>query len=155
MKHITEFGEGIPTDSPVTKIRELPDRQWGDEVSGITALVIVPATKRSGLHDSGYRCLDFAAEHFGRLYCLLSGCSDVIHLGGISGYNNKDWVNLPEHERVRRGDWSIDCLPSNGLLRLFSHSGELVVGPSLSSFEVFSTDGMPKKIESHKGNDNG
>lgn len=140
-KHVTSFGEGMPADSPAAALRMLPARNWAEEVTGITSIVIVPAIKRGGVHESGYRVMDFAACHYGTAYVLLSGCSDVIHLGGIAGFNNQNWVN---DRKTKRGQWSIDCLPNSGLLQLFS-GGELIVGSALSSFEVWSTEERPSK----------
>ena len=143
MKHISEYGAGMPADSPAHELRKLPERGWQDEVCGITSIVIIPANKKGGLHDSGYRVMDFAACHYGKAYVLLSGCSDVIHLGGISGYNNRDWYK--DGHRVRRGPWSIDCLPKSGLLQIFC-GGEIEVGCALSSFEMYTKDERPEKI---------
>ena len=133
MTHITEFGEGINRDSPVKALRELPSRKWGQPVEGITSILILPQTKKFGLHDSGYRFMDFVACNKGTAYCLLSGYSDVAHLGGIGGFNNPNWVN---DKIVNRGNWSIDCLPGNGLLQIFANA-DLSVGEALSSFEIF------------------
>ena len=90
------------------------------------SLVILPLRTK---HDSGYRCLDFVAVRNGKPVCKLSGCSDVIHIGGIgSSYLGKsDLV-----------DWSIDCLPKSGLLRLFAGDAILKDGGALSSFQVFA-----------------
>ena len=140
--HITSLSEGMDADSPAHKLRQLPMRQWDSRVKGVTSIVVVPAVKRGGIHDSGYRCMDFAACHYGKAYCLLSGCSDVIHLGGICGYNNREWVN---DKRVRRGNWLIDCLPNSGLLQIFSDGG-LDVGAAVSSFKVFSTEDRPEQV---------
>lgn len=137
--NITDFGEGIDANSPVKLIRQLPHRQWDGTITGVTDVVIVPRTKRDGLHDSGYRVMEVAAGRYGRLYCLLTGCSDVIHLGGISGYNNRKWYETRNiKERTIPASWSIDCLPNNGLLRIFSHGHDLDPGCALSSFELFA-----------------
>ena len=143
MKHITEFSDGIPADSPATELRGLPHRNWQEDIDGISSIIIVPATKRSGLHDSGYRCMDFAACHYGKAYCLLSGCSDVIHIGGIGGYNTDRWMEKDwPRDRAKRASWSIDCLPNSGLLQIFTDCG-LSVGTALSSFEITSRDKRP------------
>lgn len=142
MKRLTEFGEGIPMDSPIEALRALPHRPWDMDIEGINSILILPAEDGEELHDSGYRCMDFVACSHERAHCLLSGCSDVIHIGGISGFNNPDWVNQPKGKRAKTASWSIDCLPRNGLLRLFSHNGELIVGTALSSFEVMTNNGL-------------
>lgn len=133
MKHVTEFSAGIPVDSPIKELRLLPHREWLEDIEGITSILIMPQTKKYGLHDSGYRCMDFAACHYETAHCLLSGCSDVINLGGIGGFNNPNW--LQDHETFA-GNWSIDCLPNNGLLRIFAHK-EIRVGVAISSFEIY------------------
>ncbi len=145
-KHITEFGEGMLADSVAHELRKLPHRDWQEDIEGITSIVIIPGLKKDGLHDSGFRTMDFAACHYGTAYCLLSGCSDVIHIGGISGYNNKDWVEEFPENRVKRASWSVDCLPKSGLLQLFA-SGELTAGCALSSFDIFATDTLAAQIK--------
>jgi hypothetical protein len=70
--------------------------------------------------------MDFAAIKDGEPLCLLSGCSDVVHIGGISA------VLRPAQS------WSIDCLYPSGLMRLFCLDGKLRAGSALSSFEVFA-----------------
>jgi hypothetical protein len=124
----------------VEQLRAVPSRKWNEDVPGIRAIVILPGGgDESDLHNSGYRCMDFvAANHEDEPICRLSGCSDVVHIEGIGGFG-KDW--LKRHGTVPRSvtprDWSIDCLPTSGCLRLFTH-GHITVGPALSSFEVYS-----------------
>jgi hypothetical protein len=70
---------------------------------------------------------------------IISGCSDVIHLGGICGLYTTDletYKKRRQEGKIPIVDWSIDCLPTSGLLRLFC-SKRIIVGASLSSFEIF------------------
>jgi len=89
------------------------------------------------MHDSGYRCMDFVAVKGRKPICLLSGCSDVIHIDGIGGYG-KDW--LEEYGKVPNkilpSGWSIDCLATSGLLRMWP-KGEIYCDTALSSFEIY------------------
>lgn len=109
----------------------LPYREWNEEIV-CDSLVILP-TRR--MHDSGFRCMDFVAIRGNKPICRCSGCSDVIHLGGIGGNNyafNKQGI-------PKKTAWSIDCLKSSGLLRVFCDH-KLVLGSALSSFEIFYKD---------------
>lgn len=114
---------------------KLPHRSWDQSVE-CDSIVIIPTRRK---HDSGYMCMDFAAMVGDKPICLLSGCSDVIHIEGIGGLGD-DWLNkfggIPE--KVRPSEWSIDCLPC-GLLRIFTRNG-MKCGPALSSFEIFSKE---------------
>lgn len=108
----------------------LPLREWNEEII-CNSFVILP-TRR--MHDSGFRCMDFVAIRGNKPICRCSGYSDVIHLGGIGGYNslyNKPYAKNPEFV-----GWSIDCLKVSGLLRVFCDY-PLTLGAALSSFEVF------------------
>lgn len=98
-------------------------REWNEEIGAFDSLIIIPTRKK---HDSGYMCMDFCAEKGGEPVALLSGCSDVLHIGGMLS---------SIRERGQDG-WRVDCLPC-GYLRLFNE-GEIVCGRALSSFEVFS-----------------
>lgn len=112
-------------------LEALPHRRWDEDIGEIHSLVILPSRRK---HESGYRCLDFVAVRDGVPICRLSGCSDVINLDGIGGYN-------PRYSRIGTnavpGAWAIDCLP-NGLLQIWNTHGPMVVGPALSTFEVFA-----------------
>lgn len=117
-----------------------PKSFTNEEIGEVDSLVILP-TKRK--HDSGYRCMEFATIQKGVPTYIVSGCSDVIHLGGISGVNtsmvhhNKDLhLERVTNNTSPRISWSIDCLPVSGLLRLFCDR-KMYVGASISSFEVF------------------
>jgi len=107
----------------------LPSREWGEDIGPFQSLIILP---RRGLHDSGYRLMDFVAVRDGIPVCRLSGCSDVLHIDGIGGYGRFRGA-LPE--AVPPKDWTIDCLPKSGLLQIFGPV--LTCGPALSSFELY------------------
>lgn len=121
----------------------LPHRKW-DEGVEFRSLVIIPGSgQKNKLHDSGYRCMDFVAvNEKGEPFCLLSGCSDVIHIDGIGGYG-KDWLEkcggMPR--TIPISGWSIDCLAKSGLLRIWPMSSKMTCGGALSSFEIFALKG--------------
>jgi len=121
------------------QFEKLPHREWSEEVV-CDSIIILPLKE---MHDSGYRCMDFVAVKENKAICLLSGGSDVIHIDGIAGLG-KDW--LKKYGSVPRlippSEWSIDCLPKSGLLRLWPGHRKMSCGPALSSFEVFAE---PKK----------
>lgn len=105
------------------QLEALPSREKWDKLIECNSVIILPTRK---IHDSNFRCMDFVAVKDNIPICRLSGCSDVIHLDGISGNLLTGKVPHP---------WSIDCLKKSGLLRLFT--GQiLIAGPSLSSFEL-------------------
>lgn len=114
----------------------VPARKWNEDVGAFDSLIILPMRQ---MHDSGYRCMDFIAVRDSVPVARLSGCSDVIHIGGIGGFNCRDWVNefhgCPD--RIKPVDWSVDCLRTSGLLRLFSRN-LLTAGEALSSFELYA-----------------
>jgi len=113
----------------------LPYVPWDAPVRA-NGLILLPERK---LHDSGYRCLSFIADCCDDTLAKLGGCSDVTHLGGICGFGCENWVEKYGEcpTSVPPVPWSIDCLPKSGLLRLFAPQHILILGPSLSSFEVF------------------
>ena len=146
---------------------KLSYRKWNEDVGEFDSIIILPSEVRLfslwrykirvffaeifnlkepeiyeiyGVHDSGFRCMNFVAVRGDKPICLLSGCSDVIHFSGIGGFG-KDWLQkyrtVPQH--VPPVDWSIDCLLNNGLLRVFV-SGKMTCGPDLSSFEIYKAD---------------
>lgn len=100
------------------------------------SIIILPSRR---LHDSGYRCMDFVAVKDIEPICLLSGCSDVIHIEGVGGYGD-NWLNKYNNvpSLVPPSSWSIDCLPKSGLLRIWPSSRKIRCGSALSSFEIFS-----------------
>jgi len=97
----------------------------------------------SGMHDSGYRCMSFAAVVDGEAEFLMGGCSDVLNLDGIGGYG-KNWTNriptgIPLSISV--AGWSVDCLAKSGFLHLFNSSGRMMNGASLSNFSIYHVKG--------------
>ena len=115
----------------------LPHRKW-DEIIECDSIIILPG-KPKDLHDSGYRCMDFVACNKGEAMCLLSGCSDVVHLDGIGGYGH-NWYMKREGvpKMVIPKGWAIDCLPRSGLLRLWCDRSNLLCDPALASFAVYA-----------------
>jgi len=115
----------------------LPHREWNEHVE-FQSLIILPGRAKDK-HDSGYRCMDFVAVTKGGPQCLLSGCSDVVHIDGIGGYGN-NWLlkygTVPKN--IPPSGWSIDCLPKSGLLRMWPNSNKMTCGSALSSFEIYA-----------------
>lgn len=149
----------------VGEFRRLPHRKWDEKIE-FDSMVILPAQfdwiglvkykvklylsrtlglkepdiwEISHLHDSGFRMMDFVAIKDGEAVCLLSGCSDVIHIDGIGGFG-KDWFlqygDVPK--TVRPSSWMVDCLPVSGLLRMWASGRKMTCGPSISSFEIYA-----------------
>jgi hypothetical protein len=107
------------------QFNRVPLRRRWDMPVRCRSIVILP---RRRMHDSGYRLLDFVAiDHHQQPICRVSGCSDVLHIGGIGG----DHLRAPG-----TGGWNVDCLPKSGLLHLWCDHGTLVCGAALSSFEL-------------------
>lgn len=118
----------------------LPRADWTNDVGEVDSLIILPTRRK---HDSGFRCMEFVTIQKGKPTYIVGGCSDIIHLAGIGGYNvggrNFDTELLKNRiskHTCPQVSWSIDCLPVSGLLRLFCDK-YLYIGRSLSSFEVF------------------
>jgi len=124
------------------QFEELPHREWSEEIK-CDSIIILPLKE---MHDSGYRCMDFVAVKDNEAVCLLSGCSDVIHIDGIAGLG-KDW--LKKYGSIPRlippSEWCIDCLPRSGLLRLWPGSREMSCGSALGSFEIYAEPKPRKK----------
>lgn len=110
-----------------------PKSYTNEEIGEVDSLVILPERH---YHDSGWRCMSFVTIQNGVPTYRISGCSDVIHLGGIGGHNIKSTDRI-KSQTVPNADWHIDCLPVSGLLRIFSGKYKLYVGASLSDFELF------------------
>lgn len=110
-----------------------PKSYTNEEIGEVDSLVILPERH---YHDSGWRCMSFVTIQNGIPTYRISGCSDVINLGGIGGYNFKSTDRI-KSQTVPNADWHIDCLPVSGLLRIFSGKYKLYVGASLSDFELF------------------
>ena len=92
-----------------------------------------------GMHDSGYRCMDFVAvNNKNEPICLLSGCSDVMHFDGIGGYGD-DWARKYKGvpKLIPPSGWNIDCLSKSGLLRIFCDK-KIKCSSALSSFEFYA-----------------
>lgn len=91
--------------------------------------------------------MDFVAVKDGKCLCRLSGCSDVIHIGGIGGFNQTDWAERYQGvpSNIPPVGWSIDCLKKSGLLRLFT-TEKLTVGMALSSFAIYSRIKVRKTV---------
>jgi hypothetical protein len=117
----------------------MPTSYGNQEVGEVDSLIILP---EKHYHDSGYRCMSFVTIQKGKPTYKISGCSDVIHFGGIGGLNVRYYTgDLTYQERVKEKktptvDWCIDCLPKSGLLRIFCNK-KIYIGASLSSFEIF------------------
>jgi hypothetical protein len=103
------------------QFNELRPRDWNEDIGELDSVVILPLRS---MHDSGYRKMDFVGVVGDEPVCRLSGCSDVVNVGGII------WGS----DKTQR--WSIDCLAVSGLLRIFSNQ-KILVGPALSSFDIF------------------
>lgn len=110
-----------------------PKSYTNEEIGEVDSLVILPEKHN---HDSGWRCMSFVTIQHGVPTYRISGCSDVIHLGGIGGHNSKSTDRI-KSQNSTNADWNIDCLPVSGLLRIFSGKYKLYVGASLSDFELF------------------
>lgn len=120
----------------------LPHRKWDEEVLCDSIIIIPGSGKKNELHDSGYRCMDFVAVKKGKPTCLLSGCSDVIHINGIGGFGAWE-VGTGFPKQIAPISWNIDCLPKSGLMRLFLVSTSHIISckPALSSFEIIAIKG--------------
>ncbi len=116
----------------------LPTRGWNEDIGTFSSLVILPGRAKD-IHDSGYRDMDFVAiDSNDEPIARLSGGSDVVHINGIGGLGQgwlKKYGKMPD--QITPVDWSIDCLPKSGLLRLFC-SHKISCGLALSSFEVYA-----------------
>lgn len=116
----------------------LPNRgSFNTDIGLIDSVVFLPTRKK---HDSGFRCIDFVAVKGNTPFCRLSGCSDVIHLEGIGGYGF-NWLSKYHTcpATVPPSGWSIDCLPTSGLFRLFC-GRKISVSEALSSFEIYTRE---------------
>lgn len=117
-------------------VPELSAKQWREHVKDFDSLVILP---RRRLHDSGYRCMAFVACKGDEPIVKLGGGSDVIHIEGIGGYGYNwlaRYITVPQ--LVKPVSWSVDCLKTSGLLRLFAHENLIADGHGFSSFELYS-----------------
>jgi hypothetical protein len=115
-----------------------PSSFTNEEIGLIEGLIIMPT---NNLHESGYRLMEFVTIQDGVPTYRVSGCSDVLHIGGIGGYNigryNFDNMDMLIHrEMMPRIAWKIDCLPISGLVRLFCGK-KMYLGESLSEMGIF------------------
>lgn len=119
--------ESLPTPKSFTN----------EEVGEVDSLIILPCEY---CHDSGFRCMEFITIQEGEPTYRLSGCSDVLNLSGIGGYNVRTGLgNFVLRHKTRlmpANNWCIDCLPTSGLLRIFCDK-KIYVGSSLSNFEIY------------------
>ena len=155
------------TNMNISEFRKLPHRKWDEQVI-CDSLIILPVkydlfgmvkykiknalARLFGLsepdiwsighiHDSGFRCMDFVACKKNEPVCLLSGCSDVVHIEGIGGlgYNWFERFNAVPTQ-IEPAGWSMDCLPKSGLLRIFpNYTKSIICAEALSSFEIYSS----------------
>lgn len=101
-----------------------------------SALVVLPERSR---HASGYRNMSFVTIQNGVPTYKISGCSDIIHFGGIGGTNSargQEFMERIKSSKIPRVAWEIDCLPVSGLLRIYCNR-PIYVGESISSFGLF------------------
>ncbi len=121
------------------EFRGLTRREWDEEII-CDSIIILPG-RTGDLHESGFRCMDFVAVRDNKPVCLLSGCSDVIHVDGISGWG-ENWLNkysgIPT--LVPPSGWSIDCLSRSGLLRMWPAGKKIKCSAALSSFEMYAVE---------------
>lgn len=110
-----------------------------NDIGEVDALIVIPTSDK---HDSGFRCMQFATIQHGEPTYLISGRSDVIHIGGIGGYNHHHSQSMDEYVKrvmqkaTKTCAWKIDCLPKSGLLRLFCDK-KMYIGASISDFEIY------------------
>jgi hypothetical protein len=132
MKHIN--------DMTIKDFRKLPfiNNQFKKQREIIfTEFVLLPVDGRSR-HDSGYRLIDFVACIKGKPIGRLSGCSDVLHVNGISKPSVSCQYKTNFSKEVDPDvAWRIDCLPKSGLFRMFCDN-ELTCDYPLSSFQIYS-----------------
>ena len=129
-------------DWTIEELKALPviEGSWMNEhwdKYRVTSIIILPRVGEE-LHDSGYTCMDYVPCDGEIPIGRLGSYSDVIHFGGIGGFNDVNWIEnefLKENQVAKLTGWTIDCLP-NGLLRFFCRI-PLSLGASLSTFEVF------------------
>jgi hypothetical protein len=112
------------------------NEDWHQDIKDFDSLVILPNRR---MHDSGYRCMSFVCCKGDKPIVKLGGGSDVIHIDGIGGFGYK-WLErygtCPN--TISPNSWSIDCLKTSGLLRLFTHNDMIADGAGLSSFEIYA-----------------
>jgi hypothetical protein len=125
-------------DMTKEEFEQLPVRDYSEDIGVFDSLIILP---RDEMDDSGYRCMAFVACAGDQAICLIGGGSDVIHVDGIGGMGQWGFMKFHKTGKVPplADAWSIDCLSTSGLMRLFAVPPySLRAGVALSSFEIFS-----------------
>jgi len=135
-----------------------------EELSEAIAQRMKSNEREAHTHDSGFRLMDYVAADRIHPICRLAAGSDVLHIAGIGGKNIGQSIDFgtvkPDGTLTfalveQPIAWSIDCLPTSGLFRLFAPHNNLMVGTSLSSFEVFAVPEIRnKKNEKSENNSN-
>lgn len=121
------------------ELLSLPHRDWDETVDDVYSIVLVQGSGRSHeLHDSGYRRIHAIAVGVdGVPFCILTSCSDVVHIEGIGGMGK--WVDsITKWQGPQGRGWNIHCLPKSGFMQLWCHGSKVDAGRALSSFEIFS-----------------
>lgn len=128
------------TSWTIEQFKALPEPSsfTNEEVGLIEGLVIMPT---ENLHESGFRSMEFVTIQDGVPTYRVSGCSDVLNLCGIGGYNigkyNCNRMELLMHrETIPRIAWKMDCLAVSGLIRLFCGK-KMYLGESLSDIGIY------------------
>lgn len=122
-------------DYTLEELLSVPDMEWNEIRNDFDSLILVPTEQ---VHDTGFRCMEFVGCIGETPVAKMSGCSDIVHIGGIGGFNK-----FPIGSRIIPVGWSIDCLNKTGLMRLFvDPTHKLENSSALSSFEIFAS---PKK----------
>ena len=99
------------------------------------SFIIVPTDE---LHDSGYKCMRLILMQRGTIVGAVSGYSDALHLNGIGGFGLNYKVSMRTRQ-VPVINWTIDCLPTSGCLRVFCYNLCSMGGFIGSDAEIFDT----------------
>lgn len=114
---------------------------FGDKTKKFNSFIIVPMDED---HDSGYRAMKLILMNAknDEIVGVIGGGSDVINLDGIGGYGLRNGPILEDPQLTPRTDWSIDCLPGSGCLRVFVTNRLLCLDTNIicSSIEIFTTE---------------
>lgn len=116
----------------IEELLDVPNMDWDETRDDFDSIIIIPTDQK---HDSGFRCMEFVGCIGHKPIARMSGCSDVVHINGIGGYGKSKKYN----QLIPATGWSIDCLNTSGLLRLFvDPETKIENSAALSSFEVFA-----------------
>jgi hypothetical protein len=117
------------------EFESLPKREWGEDIGEFDSLIILPTNE---IHKpSGYIKMFFVLVRNNRAFCKISGCSDILHLDGISGTGEIGiYDDIPE--KIPPKAWQVDCLKKSRLIRIYSRY-YFKIGDSLSDFQLFAT----------------